>query len=74
MNRPSLEGLGESLWAAFPKLDDAQRRLALAAYRRLARAWRCHRGRSRMTPGSRPKKRSAFSMTGLAFTATRPTE
>ncbi len=37
MNRPSLEELADSLCAAFPKLDDAQRRLALATYRRLAR-------------------------------------
>jgi alkylmercury lyase len=37
MNRPTLQELADSLCAAFPKLDDAQRRLALATYRRLAR-------------------------------------
>jgi len=37
MNRPSLKELADSFCAAFPKLDDAQRRLALATYRRLAR-------------------------------------
>jgi alkylmercury lyase len=37
MNRPSLEELANSLCAAFSKLDGAQRRLALATYRRLAR-------------------------------------
>jgi alkylmercury lyase len=37
MNRPSLQELADSFCAAFPKLDDAQRRLALATYRRLAR-------------------------------------
>ncbi len=37
MNGPSLQELADSLCAAFPKLDDAQRRLVLATYRRLAR-------------------------------------
>jgi alkylmercury lyase len=37
MNRPSLQELANSLCAAFPKLDDAKRRLALATYTRLAR-------------------------------------
>src|ERR1700687_543963 len=37
MNRPSLQELADSLCAAFPKLDDAQRRLALATYSRLER-------------------------------------
>lgn len=37
MNGPSLQELADSLCAAFPKLDDAQRRLALATYGRLAR-------------------------------------
>src|SRR6202035_649919 len=37
MNRPQLQELANSLFAAFPKLDDAQRHLGLATYRRLAR-------------------------------------
>jgi alkylmercury lyase len=37
MNKPNLQELADSLCAAFPKLDDTQRRLALATYRRLAR-------------------------------------
>jgi alkylmercury lyase len=37
MSRPSLQELTDSLCAAFPKLDDPQRRLALATYRRLSR-------------------------------------
>jgi alkylmercury lyase len=37
MNSPSLQELADSLCAAFPKLDDAQRRLALATYSRLER-------------------------------------
>ena len=37
MNRANLHDLVDSLCAVFPKLDDAQRHLALVTYRRLAR-------------------------------------